>query len=263
MCIQYTRRTQPAPAPDHAALALFGAVRAPHVWSLAELAQLPQSTLRATLVCDCAPLDSTHWHTHDWTGIALRELWAAAEMAAEAQSIEVAGHDGALARFALDDVRGALLALAADGQPLSPAQGFPARLIVPGAPACAMPRFVQRLRVSAAPAVPLALAGPRAAITRAERTAEGVRLAGAAFGGEALTQVEVRLDYGPPVLTEVSTCEPGVAGAWALDWRGAVSEHARFSVEPVSAHAPAHALVQKPLARRWTPALHAVKVAGR
>jgi DMSO/TMAO reductase YedYZ molybdopterin-dependent catalytic subunit len=263
MCIQYTRRTQPAPAPDHAALALFGAARAPQVWSLAELAQLPQSTLRATLVCDCAPLDSTHWHTHDWTGIALRDLWAAAEMAAEAQSIEVAGHDGALACFALDDVRGALLALAADGQPLSPAQGFPARLIVPCAPACAMPRFVQRLRVSAAPAAPLVLAGPRAVITRAECTAEGVRLAGAAFGGEALTQVAVRLDDGPPVLTEVSTWEPGVAGAWALDWPGEVGENAQFSAEPVSARAPVTIPVPKPLARRWTPALHAVKVAGR
>jgi DMSO/TMAO reductase YedYZ molybdopterin-dependent catalytic subunit len=264
MCILHTRRTQPAPAPEYAALALIGVVRTPQVWSLAELAGLPQSSLRATLVCDCAPLDAAGWHTHDWTGIALRDLWAAADAEPSARSIEVAGYDGALARFALEDVRGALLALKADGQNLSRAQGFPARLIVPGASACAMPRFVQRLTVSDMPAERLAPAAPRAILTHAARNRDGVHLAGWAWAGaEPLAQVAVRLDDGPPVVTDVTGPAPGVAGAWALDWRGVVADNASFSVQPVSAHSPAPTQMQKRLARRWTPALHTLKVAGR
>lgn len=258
MCIQHTRRTRPAP--EHAALVVIGAVDAPRVWSFSELAQLAQTTRRVTLVCEAAPLDPRRWHTHDWTGVALTALLDAVSVRSGAQSVEVAGYDGRLTHLALADLDGALLALAADGQPLSAEQGFPARLILPGQSACAMPGFVQRISLLTEPAAPLAACAPRAVITRADRVADGrgVRLAGLAFG--ALERVAARLDDGPPVTALVSKPERGVAAAWSLDWRGDVPDPAQFTVEPVVDGVISSPQAGKPLARRWKPARHALNV---
>lgn len=258
MCVCHSHRTRLAP--EHAALAVIGAVRRPRVWSLDELAQLAQAAQRVTLICDTSPFDPKRWHTHDWTGVTLAAAFDAAGVDAGAQSIQVAGYDGHLAQIALADLSGALLAFAADSQRLSAEQGFPIRLILPGQSACVMPRFVQRISILNEPAAPLAVPATRAVITRAERMADGrgARLAGLAFG--ALEHVAVRLDEGQSVIVPVVGNERGLAGTWSLDWLGGVTGAAQFTVEPVVNGMISAPYLSKPLARRWKPPLHTLKV---
>ncbi|HYO89215.1 MAG TPA: molybdopterin-dependent oxidoreductase [Candidatus Limnocylindrales bacterium] len=266
MCIQYTRLKQPAPAPENAAFALIGAVAAPCVWSLDDLRQRPQHSRRVTLLCDAEALNPRRWMTREWSGVPLAALLREAGVRAEAQSVQVAGYDGRLSALALTDVKHALLALAADGQPLNAEQGFPARLILPGCSACAMPRYVQRIAVSAEGASPLAYSQPRAVITRAVRESgfAGVRLAGLAVGGAyPLESVAMRLDSGPPVLVPVAGGAPGLAGTWALDWPGEAVSTQQFSVQPwPEGESIPVANPDKSVARRWQAEIHQVKVSA-
>lgn len=258
MCKQYTSRAFTAPAPDHAAITLIGAVGQPRVWSLADLRALPQSHLRLTMVCDAHPFPPRGWDTIEWSGVPLVLLLHTADVYAEARSVQVAGLDGALTELALDELNGALLALDADGAPLSRAQGFPARLVVPGQSACAMPRFVQRIHVHARSVPASAKAAPRALFTRLEREAGHIRLEGLAFG-EA---VMVSRDGGPEVITPVIGSRQGVAGAWSLKWADALAgAEPQFVVRPVLEKTPPLAVSDRPLARRWKPVLHRKNVA--
>ncbi len=262
MCIQYTRLNRPAP--KHASFACFGSVRTPRVWTLDELRELPHESRRVTLVCDAVPLDPRRWHTHEWSGVPLTALLHEAGIMPEAQSLQIAGYDGSLNAFSLAELDGALLALSADGQPLTAEQGYPARLILPGQSACAMPRYVQRIAVSTDRVPALAPVQPRAVITRAVRESgfDGVRLAGWAFGGpQPLESVAVRLDDGPPVFASVTGGAPGLAGAWALDWPGIVTGMLQFTVQPVvDGKAVALQGADKSLARRWKAQAHQVRV---
>lgn len=247
MCIQHSRLRQPAPKPEQASLTLIGSVRAPRVFSLAELRDLPYRSRRLTLVCAAHALHAKGWETCDWSGVPFTSLLDAAGVTGESRSVRVAGYDGALQDFALGDLADALLAFEVDGQPLRAAQGFPARLVIPGRTACAMPRFVQRMTFSAGGVMPLGLPQPLVMIERVEAAADGVRIDGQALGAGV---VAVRRDNGPAVAVTVESAELGLAGRWSLEWPGANSGRASFSAEalPMASHAEA-----RPLARRWKP----------
>lgn len=245
MCIQYSRLRQPAPKPEQASLSLIGLADAPRVFTLDELRHLPQQSRRLTLVCAVHSLKANQWETRVWTGIPLAALLAEAGVSPEAQSVQIAGYDGALQGIALSDLDGALLALEADGHPLSAAQGYPARLLIPGQSACAMPRYVQRMMFCAETVPPLNAPNPRVMIDRVQAVEGVARLEGLAF---AATTVAVRLDDGPAVAVSVSESAAGLAGHWALDWPGAEVTCASFSAEPLPLAAQPEA---RPLARRW------------
>ncbi|MFN8378723.1 MAG: molybdopterin-dependent oxidoreductase [Anaerolineae bacterium] len=245
MCIQYSRLRQPAPKPEQVSLSLIGLVRTPRVFSLGDLSRLPQHVHRLTLVCAARSLQAKHWETGMWSGVPFTALLDAARVPAEARSVQVAGYDGTVRDFALSDLEHALLALAADGHPLSAAQGYPARLVIPGQTACNMPRFIQRLTFRAEETAPLNPIRPMAVIERVQPIAGGVRLAGQAMVAET---VVVRLDDGPAAAVSIDETTPGLAAHWSLVWPGADATTASFSVEPM----PLVAHVEpRPLARRW------------
>jgi DMSO/TMAO reductase YedYZ molybdopterin-dependent catalytic subunit len=253
MCIQYTPLRQPAPRREQAVLALIGQVHAPRVWSLNDLHTLPSTSRRLTLVCSDVALRPKRWDTREWSGVPFSALMREAGVAESAQSVQVAGYDGEQYTFALADLDEALLALEADGQPLSAAQGFPARLLIPGQRACQMPRFVQRMAWSDAPAPMLAPPAPLAVIERVVTADRSVRLEGQALGADS---VHVRLDDGPPAAVPVTGGAFDLAGHWSLDWPGADARQATFSVEPLAAQHTALAGAARPLARRWKPQRH-------
>ena len=250
MCILYSAVRQPAPAPEQAILTLIGFVRAPRLLSLTELHALPKTSRRLTLVCARVSPRPERWDTRLWTGVPMAALLDAAGVPADAQSIEVAGYDGATAVFPLADLGDALLALEVDGRPLNAKEGFPARLLIPGQPACAMPRFVQRItfRGDAAPA--LATPSPLAIITGLDSVDGGVRVSGRALGTDT---VLLSLDDGPPVRVTVHAATVGVAADWSLDWPGVRTRQVAFTVQalPDWGHK-----ADRPLARRWKPDSH-------
>lgn len=137
-------------------LQIGGAVQRPQVLALRALAELPQHELCVTFECAgngrkyMRPLpEGVSWNlgavsTGSFGGVRLREVLAAAGVRAEATEILFVGADGGeispgrairfersipLERALHADT---LLALRMNGAPLTPAHGFPLRLVVPG-----------------------------------------------------------------------------------------------------------------------------------
>ncbi|MBL8147681.1 MAG: molybdopterin-dependent oxidoreductase [Anaerolineae bacterium] len=224
---------------------MIGLVQRPRIFSLAELRSMPHETQRLTLVCAASPLNARQWETRDWAGVPFLALLEATGVVLEARSVQAAGYDGAVRGYILDELRHALLAFEADGRALSAAQGYPARLLIPGRSACEMPRFVQRIAFRADEAAPFDALTPFAVIERVLPMADGARLEGLALGTDS---VAVRLDDGPAVVVTLSGQADGVAGRWSLDWPGANAARARFSAEAMPLVPSPEA---RPLARRW------------
>ena len=141
---------------DHV-IEVRGLVDRPVVVTARELSTLPQRTLITTMECagndrlDMRPLPAGEpWRhgalsTMSWTGVPLDALLARAGVHDGATDVEVGGADAGprddsdgIVRFArgvpLVEARhpDTLLALAMNGQPLSPSHGAPVRLVVPG-----------------------------------------------------------------------------------------------------------------------------------
>lgn len=136
-------------------LSVGGCVRRALTLSLADLAAMPQQTVRVTLECagngraQLTPRPvSQPWlngavGTADWTGVRLRDLLADADLETSATDVLFTASDHGLERGVEQDYARALsvdesmaaevlVATVMNGQPLPPQHGFPARLIVPG-----------------------------------------------------------------------------------------------------------------------------------
>lgn len=136
-------------------LSVGGCLRRPLSLGLADLAAMPQQTVRVTLECagngraQLSPRPvSQPWldgavGTADWTGVRLRDLLTDAALETTAANVLFTGCDHGLERGVEQDYARALsvadsmtaevlVAIAMNGQPLPPQHGFPARLIVPG-----------------------------------------------------------------------------------------------------------------------------------
>jgi DMSO/TMAO reductase YedYZ molybdopterin-dependent catalytic subunit len=168
----------PDPAAVGGHLAVGGRVGRPLRVPWDELRALPQRTVVATMECAgndrvaMRPLpEGEPWlggavSTVEWTGVPLAELLAWAGVAADAVEVLATGADAGprgdagtpapvpfarslpLADAALGD---ALVALAMNGRPLTPAHGAPARLVVPGWYGMASVKWLVRLDALAEP----------------------------------------------------------------------------------------------------------------
>lgn len=168
--------------PDAAALgdglAVDGAVRAPLRLAWGELRAMPQRTVVATMECAgndrvaMRPLPAGEpWRTGavstaEWTGVPLAALLDAAGLGTDAVEVLAVGADAGPrtdadapgpVRFARSLPRAdalrpdTLVALAMNGEPLTPAHGAPARLLVPGWYGMASVKWLTRLEALAAP----------------------------------------------------------------------------------------------------------------
>lgn len=248
----YIRSHFPVPPADLATwrLKIEGAIERPRAWSYDELRALPSKTVPATLECAgnsrvflVPKVKGTQWElgaigNAEWTGVSLSDLLQQAGVKAGAAEVILEGADnGPIAepprpagkihfarsvplRKALDDV---LLAFEMNGDPLTPAHGFPLRAIVPGWYGMAAIKWLQRIVVTDQPfngyyqtvdyafwekggngptLVPITEMQVKAAIARPgsnEVIAAGTkyRVAGAAWTAEAeIVQVELSTDGG-------------------------------------------------------------------
>lgn len=128
---------------DRWRLRLHGHVQTPIVRSLPELVARAQR--EATLDC------TGGWYVRRrWQGVPLADLLAEAGVRGGARSVVVRSATGYWRRFALADVRGALLATGVEGEPLAHGHGAPLRLVVPGRRGYEWVKWVTEVEVSTA-----------------------------------------------------------------------------------------------------------------
>ena len=157
-------------------LALDGEVVRPYHLSYDELRALPSRSLLVTLECAGngrsglhPPAEGEPWQygavsTAEWTGVPLVTLLEAAGLTSRAREIVIEGADRGTVATRKDAIPFArslpleaalhpdtLLAYAMNGEPLTAAHGFPARLIVPGWYGMAAVEWVTRIAALAAP----------------------------------------------------------------------------------------------------------------
>ncbi len=122
-------------------LRVTGHVQRPFARGLPELAASAQR--EATLDC------TGGWYVRRrWQGVPVVELLAEAGVRDGARSVVVRSATGYWRRFALSDLRGALLATAVEGELLSHGHGAPLRLVVPGRRGYEWVKWVTEVEVS-------------------------------------------------------------------------------------------------------------------
>ncbi len=151
--------TPPEIDPDKHELLIHGLVERPLKFTMAELKRLPFISRIHFIECSAnypLPIDVTVQHTHgktscsEWTGVPLSIVLNEAGVKPKAKWIVAEGADRdfhsksiPLAR-ALDSC---YLAYGQNGEPLRPHQGFPLRLMVPGAGGFSHVKWLQRIKV--------------------------------------------------------------------------------------------------------------------
>jgi DMSO/TMAO reductase YedYZ molybdopterin-dependent catalytic subunit len=265
----YVRCHFPIPEIDDAAwrLKIEGAVESPAEWSLADLRQMANHTIPATMECAGngrsflePKVKGVEWDlgavgNAEWTGVWLRDVLACAGAKGDAVEVILEGADkgpikepprppGEI-RYArsvpMAKAQGdVLLAFAMNGEPLTPAHGFPLRAVVPGWFGMASVKWLERIIVTSVPfngyyqsidytyweqrnglptLVPLAEMRVKAQIARPHMgeivpaDAE-YRVHGAAWGGESeLAKVDISDDGGASWREATLLGEP-VKNAW-------------------------------------------------
>lgn len=249
-------------------LKLEGAVNTPLEWSLEQLRALPHHSLTATVECAGngrswlePKAKGVQWDlgavgNANWTGVFLRDLLERAGVEAKAMEVILEGADRGeikepprppgeihyarslpLAK-AMADV---LLAWEMNGEPLTPAHGFPLRALVPGWFGMASVKWLQRIIVSAQPfhgyyqsidytywerrdGLPtlhsLGEMKVKAQIARPEQgemvpRGSSYRIHGAAWGNDGIARVEVSTDGGA-TWAQANLLGEAVTNAWRL-----------------------------------------------
>lgn len=121
--------------PDAWRLRIDGDVARPYELSLAELLRMPMVEADITLNCVSNPVGGDYIGSSRWLGVLTRDVLSRAGVRDSADQILSTSQDGMTISTpvaALQDDRGAMLAIAMDGRPLTPMHGFPVRMITPG-----------------------------------------------------------------------------------------------------------------------------------
>ena len=218
--------------PEDWRLIVDGAVERPLVLDLEGARAYEAVTEMATLKCAWSQGPLLWVGNANWTGVRLKTLIEAAGPLSEAASISIVALDGyALGDIGLDEIMGRddmLLAYEMNGQELPAEQGYPLRLVVPGAGGYHWVQWVTRIEVKTTNAG-WAFEGfrPHARISSVEdgdvlplgtHTIHGMVMAG---DGVEITAVEFSDDgvtwEAAELLTEFV---PNVWRHWAFVWDG-------------------------------------------
>lgn len=128
--------------------ALSGMVRTPLILSYEELLGYPVESQSNTIVCTSG---------HDlfgyarWHGVGLQTLLNKVEIDPAARYATAYSADGYSATYPLDLLRWSTLVTHMNNEPLPPEHGYPARIVVHGAAGYKMPKWVNRIDLTAEP----------------------------------------------------------------------------------------------------------------
>ncbi len=256
---QYTHAT-PRINADYWSFSIGGRARLPLSLSYTDLLALPSVELACTLVCASNRPGGERIGHAVWRGVPLATLLNQIETPADATFARLEAAGGGRTVVSLAALRGGLLATAINGDRLTPEQGFPARLIIPGVYDHQQPRWIERIELWETP-------GPGGLWERRGWTAERiattsafdaprelvaavgpVALSGYAFAGpRRITAVEVSVDGAAWMPVSMGPSAPNVWTRWSASWpapgpglyrlRVRASDETGF-VQPETASAP-------------------------
>ncbi len=136
------------------ALRVTGLVGRPLHLTYADLTAIPPVTEAVTLECISNDVGGPLMSTGRFTGVPLRDLLAMAEPGTGARAVNFRARDGYTETLPLATALAEpsiLVAYRLDGQPLLPAHGFPARMVIPGRYGMKGPKWLDQIEVAATP----------------------------------------------------------------------------------------------------------------
>lgn len=227
-------------------LRVTGMVDAPYELSLDELLAHDLVEIHATLVCVHNPVGGPRIGSARWLGVPVDDLLRRAEPYADADQLVARSVDGFTAGVPIERIappHQAIVAIAMNGQPLPIANGFPARLLVPGLwGADANTKWLTEVEATTWAAVSdywdrrgwprqpsIVRPGSRIDVPshRAVLQAGPVTLAGVAWAPDSGVQrVEVAVDDGPWTPADLSAeVAPALWRQWRLSWAATPGDH--------------------------------------
>jgi sulfane dehydrogenase subunit SoxC len=149
--------------PDEFTLYIHGLVDRPLKFSLAELKRLPFISRIMHIECEAnyphAHQDTTPQHTHgkvscsEWTGVPISVIMeeCGAQPAGKWTVCEGMDRDLHSKSIPMASLMEGILAYAQNGAPLMPHQGFPLRIVIPGAGGFSNVKWIHRIKVTEEP----------------------------------------------------------------------------------------------------------------
>ena len=145
----YVQKYQGVPTVDAATwqLTIDGLVEKPLTLSYADALARPRAEMMRTLECIGNPVGGNQIGNATWAGFWLADLLAEAQVKPEAVRARFAAADDYDTSVALSYLTrpGVLLAYEMNGEPLTPAHGFPLRIFMPGLYGQKMPKWITRI----------------------------------------------------------------------------------------------------------------------
>jgi hypothetical protein len=204
---------------------LGGLVDIPLMLSYSDLLALPA----VEITCGIAGHRDVRVNT--WRGVRLQTLLDQVAVRKEAQHAHLFAADNYQTSIAWEHLGSAVLAYVCDGGVLSPAQGFPTRLIVPGLYGYKMPKHIARIALREQP-----LAGTweqggwsmdgvvetTSTITQPRQrqaVSSPVTFTGTAYAGtRTITQIELSIDNGGWMPVDFEAPELNHPVGWSMTW---------------------------------------------
>jgi len=224
-------------------LAVTGMVAEPFTLSWDELLAMPLIERDVTLTCVSNEIGGPYCGSTRWTGVRVADLLLRAQPSAEADQVLSVSTDGFTASTPLSvlrDGRDAMIAVAMDGQPLTPEHGFPARLLTPGLYGyVGATKWLKQLKVTTFAADQAywtargwAQRGPVKTATRIDVPRGSVAVGATVVAGVAwathrgISRVQVQVDDGPWQDAELGP-DVGIDywRQWYLPWDAASGRH--------------------------------------
>ena len=233
----------PQVSPSTWTLQVDGMVAAPFRLTWAELLAMPVIERDITLTCVSNEIGGPYCGSTRFTGVPVADLLRRARPDPSADQVLSSSVDGFSASTPLAvllDGRDAMIAIAMDGQPLTPAHGFPARLVTPGLYGyVGATKWLSRLKVTTFAADEAYWTqrgwgelGPVKTACRIDTPINRVAAGTAVIGGVAwathrgVGKVEVQVDSGPWVAAKLG---PDVGldywRQWYLPWEATSGQH--------------------------------------
>lgn len=227
---QYT--PTPTISPAHWGLSIGGLVVHPFSLSYADLLAYPATDFACTMICASNPPGGERIGSAVWRGVPVSALLDEIEVQPRARYARLEAADGHTTFVPLERLRAGLLAYALDGAPLSPEQGAPARLVIPGLYDFKSPRWIERIELTERPVYGAweargwsadAIIQTTSAITAPRpdtRVGERVRFEGYAFAGERqITKIELRINGAAWMPVPFQPAQAHQWTRWQIDWR--------------------------------------------
>lgn len=226
----YPQLQQPRIDTSTWSFSIGGRVQHPVILSYSDLLQMPMVEITCAVLCAGSLFDESSIEQATWRGVtisALLEHEAIDSTACYAVLHNAAGYHTSLS---MDWLMSGVLALEQDGKALSPEQGHPARLVVPGLYGYKSPRWVERIELSCTPqgfwesrgwegdgTVPTV-----AAFTRPHSHSHvqgAVLFEGFAYSGDQrVAAIEVSVDYADWMPVDFAPAPPAALVRWQAVW---------------------------------------------